>query len=149
MPDQGAPAQPATGGPTPLGTQTYRFSVQGTRPVLQFDIISGSKEANVGESVERLTIELHTPISGEVFEAKTSVGRIEVDRDGRVMYFSRAADSVSFTLFLERSVVVTMHKSGEVTVQTPGRILSVDRDLRDGAAGPASVPNESVRIRLE
>jgi hypothetical protein len=146
-----SPAKPVADDSQTLGTQTYRFSVNGTRPVLQFDISSETQVKGTKEGVERLTIELHTPLSGEVFEAKTSVGRIEVDRDGKVMYFSRAADSVTFTLFLERSVVVTLRKSGEVVIQTPGKILSVDREVQGGVArSPGSVPStESIRLRLE
>jgi hypothetical protein len=135
----------------PLQTGKHRFSVDGTRPVLEFEISSGKAEEGGGEA-EKLTIEIHTPISGEVFEARTSMGRLEVDRDGRVMYFSQAADSVSFTLFVGRSVVVTMsRRSGEVIVETPSRILSVDHRSEGGGAKGlgTSATTGSVRIQLE
>jgi hypothetical protein len=134
--------------PTPLQTKTYRFSVTGTRPVLQIDLSSGEGDAKSGP--QKLTIELHTPMSGEIFEAKTSNGRLEVDSDGRVMYFCQAPDSVSFTLFLGRSVVVSMsRKDGEVTVQSPSKMLSVEKSRSKPSGLGNSPSNDSVKIRLE
>lgn len=135
----------------PLETRAYRFSVEGTRPVLQFDISSGKADDGSHAKPERLTIELHTPMSGEVFEAKTQVGRIEVDRDGRVMYFCQSGESVGFTLFLGRSVVVTMaRKTGEVLIQSPSRILSVEHEPSKESGGMGNAPRtETVRIVLE
>lgn len=145
MPDAGALD------PLPLKTQTYRFLVDGTRPVMQFDISSGKGADPAGGMTEKLTIELHTPMSGEVFEARTSVGRIEVDRDGRVMYFAQKGEKVGFTLFVGRSVVVTMTRStGEVVVQSPSRMKAVER-LKDAKADElGNAPGtDTVRIALE
>lgn len=133
--------------PTPLETKTYRFAVDGTRPVLQFDLTSGGKDGRPEQ--EKLTIELHAPMSGEVFEARTSKGRLEVDRDGKVMYFCQAPDSASFTFFLGRSVVVSMsRKTGEVTVESPSRLLSVERADSSSSTGD-SPPTSTIKLKLE
>jgi hypothetical protein len=131
----------------PLKSQTYRFRVDGTRPVLQFDITSGEGSK---ETPEKLVIELHSPLSGEVFEAKTIAGRIEVDRDGRVMYFCQKGEDIGFTLFVGRSVTVTLSRStGEVILKSPSKILSVE-SLASGGPGEMNSPRtDSVKIRLE
>lgn len=135
--------------PTPLGSRIYRFRVDGTRPVLQLELSSGDRGRAAGEAPEKLTLELHTPMSGEVFEARTSKGRLEVDRDGRVMYFCQAPDSVGFTLFLGRSVVVSMSReSGEVTIRSPSKMLSVERESERDEGGEAP-GTDTVRIVLE
>src|SRR5579884_2759521 len=90
----------------------YFFLADGTMPVLDFEITQGkapknSEEAPAPQS-EHLTLELYNPLSGEVFEAKFSKGRIEVDLDGTITYFSQSAERVSFSLFLGRSIIVTM-----------------------------------------
>jgi hypothetical protein len=141
-----APHEP----PQPLETKVYRFRADGTRPVLQIELTSGESGRKAGETPEKLTIELHAPISGEIFEARTSIGRLEVDRDGRVMYFCQGADRVGFTLFAGRSIVVTMSRStGEVVLQSPSRILSVARvDRKPDDLGNAP-PGDSVKIQLE
>ncbi|MDG6909472.1 MAG: hypothetical protein JRN57_01080 [Nitrososphaerota archaeon] len=140
------PTEPAH----PLETKTYRFRADGTRPVLQIELTSGKAGGDSKEATEKLTIELHSPVSGEIFEARTSIGRIEVDRDGRVMYFCTAGENVGFTLFVGRSVTVSMSRStGDVLVQTPSKILSVARESpKDDGLGNAP-PKDMVRIRLE
>ncbi|MDG6981328.1 MAG: hypothetical protein JRN51_09505 [Nitrososphaerota archaeon] len=139
-----APADP----PTPLKTQTYRFSVTGTRPVLQFDLIPGAG-AEQKAPPDKLVIELHSPISGEVFEARTSVGRIEVDRDGRVMYFCQKGEDIGFTLFVGRSVTVTLSRGrGEVLVTSPSKILEVEHS-QTGKGDLNSPSTDSVKIKLE
>lgn len=90
-------------------------------------------------------------MSGEIFEARTSVGRLEVDRNGRVMYFCQSGEKVGFTLFGGRSVVVTMTRStGEVLIESPSKILSVTRvkDQPSGGLGNAP-PSDAVKISLE
>lgn len=136
--------------PVALETKTYRFRADGTRPVLQIELTSGPAGREAKETPEKLTLELHAPMSGEIFEARTSVGRLEVDKDGRVMYFCQAGEKVGFTLFVGRSVVVTMSRStGEVLIQSPSKIVSVTREgIRGDDLGNAP-PSDSVRIQLE
>jgi hypothetical protein len=143
-----SPQSQADAPPIALDSRIYRFAANGTRPVLQIELSSG--KAGGKEAPEKLTIELHTPMSGEVFEAKTSKGRLEVDSDGRVMYFCQAPDAVSFTLFLGRSIVVNMSReTGEVTVQSPSRMLSVSKVESAGGGLGNEPPSDSVKIRLE
>lgn len=136
--------------PLPLETRTYRFRADGTRPVLQIELTSGAAGKEAKEKPEKLTLELHSPISGEIFEARTSVGRLEVDKDGRVMYFCQTGEKVGFTFFVGRSLVVTMHRStGEVVIESPSKVLSVTR----GSGKPDELgnapPRETIRIQLE
>ena len=150
MPSKGSAVPNPDGEAVALGTGTYRFKVDGTRPVLDIELSSGKKE-EAAEGTEKVSIELHTPISGEIFEARTSMGRLEVDRNGRVMYFCQKGEKVGFTLFVGRSVVVTMSRTdGEVLIQSPSRILSVSRVERaapDDLGNPP--PTDAVRIVLE
>ncbi|HKT21505.1 MAG TPA: hypothetical protein VJR06_02610, partial [Nitrososphaerales archaeon] len=90
-----------------------------------------------------------SPMSGEIFEARTSIGRLEVDRDGRVMYFCQSGAEVGFTLFVGRSVAVTLNrKTGEVMVRSPSKILSVT--TTNSEPGDLNEPpSDSVRIQLE
>lgn len=133
--------------PQPLKSQTYRFKVEGTRPILQFDVSSGER-SEPGVAPEKLVIELHSPLSGEIFEARTPIGRLEVDRDGRVMYFCLKGEEVGFTLFVGRAISVTLSRStGEAVIESPSKIVSLERADKVGADG---VPNtSSVKIRLE
>lgn len=152
MPDRKAPSEPAPGDEARLlESKTYRFRVPGTRPVLQIELSSEGRGPGEKAESENLTLELHTPMSGEVFEARTSNGRLEVDRDGRVMYFCQAPDSVAFTLFLGRSVVVSMsRKSGEVTVQSPSKMLRVERAPGGAESESGNSPGtDTVKIVLE
>lgn len=152
MPDRTGASVPQGGDePSPLESRTYKFRVDGARPVLQIELSSGEKGRIINEVPEKLTLELHTPMSGEVFEARTSKGRLEVDSDGRVMYFCQAPDSVGFTLFLGRSLVVSMsRKSGEVVIKSPSKMLSVERveSAHEGKEGE-SPSTDAVRIVLE
>ena len=142
--------RPLDEAPVALETKTYRFTADGTRPIFQIELSSGEAGRETKEVPERLTLELHAPMSGEIFEARTSVGRIEVDKDGRVMYFCQKGEKVGFTLFVGRSVVVTMSRStGEVMVQTPSKILSVTREsVKPDDLGNAP-PGDALRIMLE
>lgn len=146
----GKPSSQPNEPPVDLETRTYRFRADGTRPVLQIELTSGGAGKGAKEEPEKLTLELHSPMSGEILEARTSVGRIEVDKDGRVMYFCVAGEKVGFTLFVGRSVTVTMSRStGEVLVQSPSKMLSMTRvDARAEDLGNAP-PNDTVRIQLE
>ena len=135
--------------PASLETKTYRLRTEGTRPVLQIELASGGGEKDGGPP-EQLRLELHSPISGEIFEARTSVGRLEVDRDGRVMYFCTSGTRVGFTLFVGRSVTVTMSReTGEVLVESPSKIVSVAREKAKPDALGNAPPKDSVRIQLE
>ncbi|MGI0078803.1 MAG: hypothetical protein ACRECH_04195 [Nitrososphaerales archaeon] len=143
--------------PQRLESKKYNFLVEGTMPVLNFELTSGGKQApkdmpeiNQIQS-QNLTLELYTPISGEIFEARTPKGRIEVDNDGTVTYFSQQPDSLSFSLFLGKSITVTMsRKTGEVVLKTPSKILSIE-DLRESnKKGKSSEPfTDSIRLMLE
>lgn len=136
--------------PVALETKTYRFRVDGTRPVLQVELSSGDAGRGAKEAPEQLRLELHSPISGEIFEARTSVGRLEVDKDGRVMYFCTTGERVGFTLFVGRSVTVTMtRETGEVLVQTPSKIASVTREEAKADPLGNAPPKDSLRIQLE
>ena len=136
--------------PLPLKSQTYRFTVEGTRPVLQFDISSGEGQDPPKTTPEKLVIELHSPLSGEVFEARTPVGRIEVDRDGRVMYFCQKGEKVGFTLFVGRSLTVTLSRStGEALIQSPSKMISVERKGGDEPGELNSPRTDAVKITLE
>ncbi len=140
-----------------LESKKYNFLVEGTMPVLNFEITSGGKPTPVGNpelnKVEKqnLTIELYAPISGEVFEARTQRGRIEVDNDGTVTYFSQNPDSLAFSLFLGRSITVKMlRKTGEVILTTPSRILAIeDRRESKKKRKSGSVFTDSIRLQLE
>ena len=141
-------SQPAEA-PVSLESKTYRFRADGTRPVLQIELTSGEAGLEAKETPEKLTLELHAPMSGEIFEARTSVGRLEVDKDGRVMYFCIAGEKVGFTLFVGRSVTVTMSRStGEVLIQSPSKIVSVARETARANDLGNAPPTDSVKIQL-
>ena len=125
-------------------------------PVLNFEITSGGKLAPEGmpelNKVQRqnLTIELHAPISGEIFEARTPKGRIEVDNDGTVTYFSQNPESLSFSLFLGKNITVTMsRKTGEVVLKTPSKILSIEDNRESKMKKRNSVFTDSIKLQLE
>jgi hypothetical protein len=118
--------------PQRLESKQYNFLVDGTMPVLNFEITSGGRKAPEGMSkinqIERqnLRLELYAPISGEVFEARTEMGRLEVDNDGTVTYFSNKAEPLTFSLFLGKSVTFTFNKkTGELLIRTPSKITSI------------------------
>lgn len=114
-------------------------------PVLEFQMKSGKLET---KEEEHLTLELYHPMSGEVFEAKFGRGRIEVDRDGSVTYFTRSVDHARFSIFLERNITISVDSSGCVEVSSPSRILSVERK-RFEAEKSDIVGSDSVTLRLE
>ena len=118
--------------PQRLESKQYNFLVDGTMPILNFELTSGGRKAPEGMSkinqIERqkLRLELYAPISGEVFEAKTQMGRLEVDNDGTVTYFSNAAEKLTFSLFLGKSLTFTFNKkSNELLIRTPSKITSI------------------------
>jgi hypothetical protein len=149
----------------PLESKKYFFLADGTMPVLDFEITQGkapknSEEAPAPQS-EHLTLELYNPLSGEVFEAKFSKGRIEVDLDGTITYFSQSAERVSFSLFLGRSIIVTMDKkSGEVLIKSPSKIVSIEREGTtekkggerrrrvEKAGRPSEVVSDTLKLKL-
>ena len=130
---------------TPLESKKYQFIADGTMPVLNFRIKSG----NVEKQEEQLTLEIYHPMSGEVFEAKFGKGRIEVDRDGSVTYFTTGLESATFSMFLERNVSISMNRSGEVRIKTPSRILSAQREEPGRDSDPSVVQSDSILLRLE
>ena len=130
---------------TPLESKKYQFIADGTMPVLNFRIKSG----NVEKQEEQLTLEIYHPMSGEVFEAKFGKGRIEVDRDGSVTYFTTGLESATFSMFLERNVSISMNRSGEVRIKTPSRILSAQREEPGRDSDPSVVQSDSILLKLE
>ncbi len=119
--------------PQRLESRQYNFLVDGTMPVLNFELTSGGRKAPEGMSkvnqIEKqsLRLELYAPISGEVFEARTQMGRIEVDNDGTVTYFSNANEPLTFSLFLGKSISFTFNKkTGELLIRTPSKITSIE-----------------------
>jgi hypothetical protein len=133
---------------TYLESKKYHFIADGTMPVLNFEIKSGN--AATVKQEERLTLEIYHPMSGEVFEAKFGKGRIEVDRDGSVTYFTSGLDSASFSIFLERNISISINRSGEVKIRTPSKIVSVQRvELEGRDSDPSVVGSDSVILRLE
>jgi len=132
-----------------LDSKKYRFSADGTMPVLEIDITAGRAfpESRVAE---RLTIELYNPMSGEIFEAKFSKGRLEVDNDGSVTYFTTSSDHVNLSLFCGRNLSISMTRGGEVVIKSPSRIVSVDQDLKSrNRQDEDEVTSDSIRLRLE
>jgi hypothetical protein len=137
-----------------LKSRKYNFLVEGSMPILNFEITSGGKEApiDVGGAgraqSQKLTLELYAPVSGEIFEARTPKGRIEVDTDGTVTYFSQTLDAVSFSLFVGKSIIVTMSKkTGEVSIKTPSKIVSIE-DHR-ASKSPSSPTTDEVKLVLQ
>src|SRR5690348_14025113 len=85
-----------------LESKKYRFIAEGSMPVLEFEMLAQNRSTDI-DDVEKLTIELYNPMSREVFEAKFSKGRIEVDRDGSVTYFNMNSDRVNLSLFADET----------------------------------------------
>jgi hypothetical protein len=113
-----------------LESRTYNFLVPGTMPVLEFEITSGKIDHAHGgppssSGGSNLHLEIYNPTAGEVFEAKFPKGRIEVDNDGSVAYFSRNAERVTLSIFLGRSVSLTIDKEGLVIIKSPSKISSL------------------------
>jgi hypothetical protein len=130
-----------------LESKKYEFVADGTMPVLDFDIKSGKADQS-GLENQRLTIEIYHPLSGEVFEAKYGKGRIEVDKDGSVTYFTTSLDHTSFSVFLKRNVSVSINSSGEIVIKSPSRILSVKKNLQSRKKSSV-VTSDSVTLQLE
>lgn len=124
----------------PLESRKYEFVVNGTMPVLEFELVAGKDK-------EDLHLELYNPLSNEVFEAKFGKGRIEVDRDGSITYFTRNADKVSVSLFLGRNLSITLDKEGEVSIRTPSRILSVENDIQSKEKSE-TVTSDSIKLKI-
>jgi hypothetical protein len=116
-----------------LESKQYNFLVDGTMPVLNFELTSGGRKVPEGMSkinqIEKqsLRLELYAPISGEVFEAKTQMGRLEVDNDGTVTYFSNVPEKLTFSLFLGKSITVSFNRrTNELLIKTPSKIRSIE-----------------------
>ncbi len=121
-------------------------------PILDIEIKSGKiAQANAVERQDRLILELYHPMSGEIFEAKFGKGRIEVDKDGSVTYFSREATSVNFSLFLRRHLSIIMNESGQVIIKSPAKILSVSRPekTKNKKKNERNVTSDYVTLQLE
>jgi hypothetical protein len=123
-----------------LESRKYEFVVNGTMPVLEFELAGGKEK-------EDLHLELYNPLSNEIFEAKFGRGRIEVDRDGSITYFTRSTDHVNVSLFLGRNLTITLGKDGDVLIRTPSRIVSVEKEIQSGKHDEF-VTSDSVRLKL-
>jgi len=123
--------------PQSLDSKKYAFLVEGTMPVLEFDVASG-KESGAQDQMDiaksHLRLEIYNPLSGEVFEAKFPKGRIEVDTDGSITYFSTSSDNVNVSLFLGHNLQLSLHKNGTLTIKSPSKIVPI--------AGKAGNPNK-------
>ncbi len=102
-------------------------------PVLNFELTSGGRKAPEGMSSinqiekQNLRIELYAPISGEVFEAKTKMGRLEVDNDGAITYFSTVAKRLNLSLFVGKSINFTFDKEkNQLLIRTPSKIATIE-----------------------
>lgn len=124
-----------------LESKKYDFVVNGTMPVLEFDIKGGSEK-------EHLRIELYNPMVNEIFEAKFAKGRIEVDKDGSITYFTTSTDHVNFSLFLGRNLQISMDKSGQVVIRSPSKILSVEHEFKSRESSE-EVTSDSISLKLE
>jgi len=134
-----------------LESRKYNYLVEGTMPVLEFDITSG-KATNENENKQHLTLELYNPLSGALFEAKFSKGRLEVDSDGSITYFSTKADSVNLSLFLRHNITVSMNKkTGEVLIKSPSKMVSLEPEIRSASRKKSSteVTTDAIKFRLE
>ena len=127
--------------PQSLESKKYEFMVEGTMPVLEFDITGGKER-------EHLHLELYNPLSNEIFEAKFEKGRIEVDKDGSITYFTTSTDHVNFSLFLGRNLQISLDKTGEVVIRSPSKIVSVEKDLKSRNESD-EVTSDSIRLKLE
>ena len=112
-----------------LESKQYNVLVDGTMPVLNFHITPG-KASNDPEKSQDLRLELYNPMAGEIFEAKFPKGRIEVDNDGTITYFSTKVEHVNISLFLGHNISLTLHKNGDVQIKSPSRITGLKGDLR-------------------
>lgn len=127
-----------------LESQTYNYLVPGTMPVLEFDITPRRDDDNSKQSQggQRLRLEIYNPLAGEVFEAKFPKGRIEVDNDGSITYFTTSSESVNLSVFLGRNLILTLRKDGSVSIKTPSRISDIKRDTHSLQADSAETGTE-------
>ncbi len=132
-----------------LESKKYEFFVNGTMPVLDFDITTGATDSNEKDE-QKLTLELYNPLAGEIFEAKFNTGRVEVDKDGSITYFTTKVDHVNFSLFLGRNITISMNKSGEVLIKTPSKIKWIEEDIKSkNRMKNGEVTSDSIRLLLE
>jgi hypothetical protein len=133
-----------------LQSKKYSFIVEDTMPILNFELASRKGGEDNFPVKQDLTIELHSPISGEIFEAKTQRGRIEVDNDGTITCFSRG-ESLGFSVFLGRTLSITMvKKTGEVTIRTPSKIKKIeDHRTSNMSEENSGVFTDEVKLVLE
>jgi hypothetical protein len=138
-----------------LESKQYNFLVDGTMPILNFELTSGGRKAPEGiaeiNKLEKQTLrlELYAPISGEVFEARTKMGRLEVDNDGTVTYFSNASERLSFSIFLGKSISVSFNrKTNELLIRTPSKIKSIE-DRRAKTTNSEQPTSDEVRMVLD
>ena len=121
-----------------LESKHYNVLVDGTMPVLNFHITPGKASSDPSKS-QNLRLELYNPMAGEVFEAKFPKGRIEVDNDGSVAYFSTSVEKVNVSLFLGHNIQINLHKDGSVVIKSPSKIVDLETDLRSSKGSKREV----------
>ena len=136
--------------PQRLESKKYSFLVEGSMPVLEFEVASG-KEGEIQQgSKSHLRLEIYNPLSGEVFEAKFPRGRIEVDADGSITYFSTSSESVNVSLSWDTAFSSSLHKDGGLTLKSPSKIVPVSektvRYSKKHRQGSFGNPQFQVRI---
>lgn len=133
-----------------LESKQYNILVDGAMPVLNFHITPGKASLDPTKSQD-LRLELYNPMAGEVFEAKFPKGRIEVDNDGSITYFSTKVERVNISLFLGHNISLTLHKNGDVQIKSPSRIIDLKANLRsDKKKTPDDeVTSDFVNFRLD
>jgi hypothetical protein len=145
-------AQPISGNEqvVRLESKKYSFLVEDTMPILNFELKSNTTREDSDQiAKQNLTIELHSPLSGEVFEARTPKGRIEVDNDGTITCFS-IGETFGVSLFLGRNISITMNKkTGVVLLKTPSRIKSIEDQRVSSEASSMEPFTDSVKLVLE
>ena len=110
-------------------------------PILEFEITGGKER-------EHLHLELYNPLSNEIFEAKFAKGRIEVDKDGSITYFTTSTDQVNLSLFLGRNLQISLSKKGEVVIRSPSKIVSIESDIKSNDQS-TEVTSDTIRFKLE
>jgi hypothetical protein len=132
-----------------LESKKYNFVVEDSMPILNLELRSSKSAEDSAPMQQNLTIEIHSPISGEIFEARTSKGRIEVDIDGTITCFS-TGDNFAFSAFLGRNLSVSMNKkTGEVILRTPSKIISIEDQRVSNQVGQGEPFTDQIKLILE
>ena len=120
--------------------------------MLEFEVSSGTFNDPQSEK-SHLRLEIYNPLSGEVFEAKFPKGRVEVDNDGSLAYFSTNTERINMSLFLGYNLQITFHKDGRFSIRSPSKIKSVRKEKigarKKKASGKEEVISDTRSFKLE